>query len=29
MAVVTGSFETYDANANREDLTNAIYNIDP
>jgi hypothetical protein len=28
-SAVTGSFKTYDANANREDLTDAIYNIDP
>lgn len=26
---VTNSFKTYDAQANREDLSNAIYNIDP
>lgn len=29
MAAVTGSFKTYDAVANREDLTDAIYNISP
>lgn len=26
---VTNSFKTYDATANREDLSDAIYNIDP
>ena len=29
MAKVTNAFTTYDAKANREDLSNAIYNIDP
>ena len=29
MAMVTGSFTTYQAKANREDLSNSIYNIDP
>lgn len=29
MAAVTGSFKTYDAIGNREDLTDAIYNISP
>lgn len=29
MAAVTGSFKTYDAVANREDLSDAIYNISP
>ena len=29
MAAVTGSFSSYDAVANREDLTNEIYNISP
>jgi hypothetical protein len=29
MAVVTNAFTTYAATANREDLSNAIYNIDP
>lgn len=29
MALVTNAFATYDATANREDLTNAIYNIAP
>lgn len=29
MAMVTGSFTTYGAKGNREDLSNAIYNIDP
>ena len=29
MAQVPGSFSTYQAAANREDLSNAIYNIDP
>lgn len=29
MATITNAFTTYDAQANREDLSNAIYNIDP
>ena len=29
MAKVTNAFTTYNAQANREDLSNAIYNIDP
>ena len=29
MAKVSNSFTTYDAKANREDLSNSIYNIDP
>ena len=29
MAAVSNSFSTYDAKANREDLSDAIYNIDP
>ena len=29
MAKVTNAFTTYQATANREDLSNAIYNIDP
>ena len=29
MAKVTNSFTTYDATADREDLSNFIYNIDP
>ena len=29
MAIVTNAFTTYNATANREDLSNAIYNIDP
>ena len=29
MAKVTNAFTTYDAKANREDLSNTIYNIDP
>lgn len=29
MAQVTGSFSTYQAKGNREDLSNGIYNIDP
>jgi hypothetical protein len=29
MAQITGSFSTYDAIGNREDLTDVIYNIDP
>src|SRR5262245_702613 len=29
MPKISGSFTTYDAKANREDLSNAIYNIDP
>jgi hypothetical protein len=29
MAMVAGSFTTYQAKANREDLSNSIYNIDP
>lgn len=29
MAQITGSFSTYDAVGNREDLTDVIYNIDP
>ena len=29
MAKITKSFTTYDAKGNREDLSNAIYNIDP
>jgi hypothetical protein len=29
MAIVTSAFTTYQATANREDLSNAIYNIDP
>ena len=29
MAKVTNSFTTYDAQANREDLSDIIYNIDP
>lgn len=29
MAKITNAFTTYDAKANREDLSNAIYNIDP
>ena len=29
MAIVTNAFTTYNAQANREDLSNAIYNIDP
>lgn len=29
MAMVVGSFTTYQAKANREDLSNSIYNIDP
>lgn len=29
MPAVTGSFSTYQAKANREDLSNSIYNIDP
>lgn len=29
MAAITNSFKTYDAKGNREDLSNAIYNIDP
>lgn len=29
MAQITGSFSTYDASGNREDLTDVIYNIDP
>lgn len=29
MAKITGAYSTYNASANREDLSNAIYNIDP
>ena len=29
MAKVTNAFTTYQATGNREDLSNAIYNIDP
>ena len=29
MAIVTNAFTSYNATANREDLSNAIYNIDP
>jgi uncharacterized protein DUF5309 len=29
VAIVTNAFTTYNAQANREDLSNAIYNIDP
>lgn len=29
MAIVANAFTTYDAKANREDLSNSIYNIDP
>ncbi len=29
MAIITGSFSTYAAIGNREDLSNTIYNISP
>lgn len=29
MSAVTGSFKTYDATSNREDLTDEIYDISP
>src|SRR5262245_13167897 len=29
MPIITGAFTTYQAKANREDLSNSIYNIDP